>query len=106
MNAVDSRRNLRATGAEKVNPAWYINNNVARTSWSKEVIYRGLDLTLDEYTAADARLMALLKENDLYQLKGTGQGQKIKLDPVYIKFWKEHDFMEKRKASYGVEIPR
>jgi hypothetical protein len=41
--------------------------------------------------------MAFLKENDLYQLKGTGQRRKIKLDPVYIKFWEEHDFIKRGK---------
>jgi hypothetical protein len=97
MNAVHFRHNLRANGAEKINAAWHITNNVARTSWSKEVIYRGVDLALDENTAADSRLMSLLKEDDLYKRKGTGQAQKIKLTSVYERFWHEHDFIAKRK---------
>jgi hypothetical protein len=49
--------------------------------------------------------MTLLKEDDLYKLKGTGQARKMKLASVYDKFWDENDFMAKKKTSCGVEIP-
>lgn len=82
MKSVDPRHHLRANGAEPVTNEWFINNYIIRTSWSTEVIYRGFDLTPDEYLAANTKLMALLKPKDLYRLKGTSQERNIKLWPV------------------------
>jgi hypothetical protein len=61
MNSVDPRHRLRANGAEPINDACYINAYIPRSSWSKEIIYRGFDLTPDEYLAANTQLMILFK---------------------------------------------
>jgi len=73
MNSVDPRHNLHANGAEPVSNAWYENGSVPRTSWSKEVVYRGLGLTIDEYGKANTKLMEILKNDELYLQKGGGQ---------------------------------
>jgi len=105
MNSVDARHHLRANGAEHVTAAWYINNHMPITSWSKDVIYRGFDLTLDEFLVAEAQLVTLLKENELWKLKGTGQERKIKLWEVIKSFEANCGFWNKDTTSYGVEIP-
>lgn len=106
MKGIDPRHNLRANSAENTDDAWHINSNVARTSWSNEAFYRGLAFTPDEYLTVERRLMALLKENDLCKLKGTGQARKIRLSVVYVKFWDTKPCMVKKQTSYGVTIPR
>jgi hypothetical protein len=49
--------------------------------------------------------MTLLKTNDLFELKGTGQERIVKLWPVIVKFEAECEFWGKGETSYGVEIP-
>ncbi|KAH8759610.1 hypothetical protein BGZ57DRAFT_994784 [Hyaloscypha finlandica] len=105
MNSVDPHHRLRANDAEPVADSWYINTYAPHTSWSKEVIFRGFDLTPDEYIAANSLLMTLLKTNDLFELKGTGQERIVKLWPVIAKFEAECGFWGKGETSYGVEIP-
>ncbi|KAE9376879.1 hypothetical protein N431DRAFT_530165 [Stipitochalara longipes BDJ] len=56
MNAVDPRHQLHANCAEHVSDSWYINNYAPITSWSKEIIYRSFDLTIDEFLDAEAKL--------------------------------------------------
>lgn len=96
-----------------IDESWYV---IDYRRMTEETICLGFDLTEHEYQVANRLLTSLLKQDDVYQLKGKKWermkrmnserlANRVKLQPVIEKFEAECRFWGKKETSRGVKIP-